>query len=155
MDNEIIAFRYGCPQTLIKHPVSVRGKGEAVAGIVVAAHRVLVDVGGLDDGGGFRVEPIAREGAGKIVAAEHVGLKAAVAAFFLTGFEGGGIAPQHCDGIRVWDRQTKTGAEHNLLSGREVHSDNGAACFAAEVAVMQACVERGIEIAEAGGEPGF
>lgn len=53
------------PQPGVEHPVGVGGEGEAVAGIVVAAFGVLVDVGGLDDGGGFRVEAVAGEGTGE------------------------------------------------------------------------------------------
>jgi len=51
-DEEIIAFRHGTPEASIEHPVSVRAESEAVAGIVVTADGVLVDVRGLDDGGG-------------------------------------------------------------------------------------------------------
>lgn len=49
MDKEIFASRDGCPQALVEHPVGVWRQSEAVAGIVVAAFGVLVDVGGLND----------------------------------------------------------------------------------------------------------
>jgi len=52
LDKKIIAFRHGTPEASIEHPVSARAESEAVAGIVVAADGVLVDVRGLDDGGG-------------------------------------------------------------------------------------------------------
>ena len=48
----MIVLRHGTPEASIEHPVSVRAESEAVAGIVVTADSVLVDVRGLDDGGG-------------------------------------------------------------------------------------------------------
>lgn len=155
MDQEVVAFWNDGPQSGVEHPVGVGREGEAVAGIVVAADGVLMDVGGLDDRAGFRVEAIAGEGAGEIVAAEHIALEAAVAAFFLTGFECCGISPQGGDGFRLGSRQTKPGTEHDLFGGREVDADEGAAGFAAEVGVLQASEETGIEVAETGGELGF
>ena len=51
-DEEVVAFRGGCPKPSIEHPMSVRRESEAVAMIVVAAFSVLMDVGSLDDEGG-------------------------------------------------------------------------------------------------------
>jgi len=46
------------PESLIEHPVGVRGERESVAGVVIPGDRVLVDVSGLHDRGGFRVEVV-------------------------------------------------------------------------------------------------
>jgi hypothetical protein len=51
----------GGPEPLIEHPVGVGGYGEAIAEIVVAGDCVLMNVGGLDNGSGFRVESVAGE----------------------------------------------------------------------------------------------
>jgi len=42
-DEEVITFWHSGPKRLVEHPVGIRGEGEAVAGIVVAADGVLVD----------------------------------------------------------------------------------------------------------------
>jgi len=52
LDQEVVAFEHYGPQSGIKHPMSVRLESESVARIVVTADGVLVDVRGLDDGGG-------------------------------------------------------------------------------------------------------
>jgi hypothetical protein len=44
VDEEVITFGNDRPQPGVEHPMGVRGEGEAVAGIVVAADGVLVDV---------------------------------------------------------------------------------------------------------------
>jgi hypothetical protein len=62
VDQEVVALGDGGPQPGVEHPVGVGGEGEAVAGIVVAAHGVLVDVGGLDDGACGGLEAVAGEG---------------------------------------------------------------------------------------------
>lgn len=46
---QVIAFGDDRPQPGVEHPVGVWRQSEAVAGIVVAAFGVLVDVGGLND----------------------------------------------------------------------------------------------------------
>ncbi len=164
--------------------MGVGGEGEAVAGIVVAADCVLVNVGGLDDGGGlirnaghrishppgrrckpvqnppglvglFSVEAVAGEGAGEVIAAEYVALEAVVAAFFLTGFEFGGIGTQYGDGFCFGSRQAEPGAEHHLFGGGEIDADKGALGFSAEVGILQTGEERGIEETETAGELGF
>ena len=101
----MIVLRHGTPEASIEHPVSVRAESEAVAGIVVAADGVLVDVRGLDDGGGFGIEPITGEGAGEVIAAKDVGFKAAVAAFFLAGFGFCGVLLESGDGGGIRNRQ--------------------------------------------------
>lgn len=49
VNTQFIALRNHRPQSGVEHPVGVGGEGETVAGIVVAAFGVLMDVGGLDD----------------------------------------------------------------------------------------------------------
>ena len=90
-DEEVVAFGQGGPEALVEHPVGIRGEGEAVSGVVVAAEGVLVDVAGLHEGAIVGFQSVAREGAGVVVAADDVGLEAGVAAFFLRGSEGIGV----------------------------------------------------------------
>ena len=99
----------------------------------------------------FGVEPVAGEGAGEIVAAKDVALEAAVAAFFLGGFEGVGVGSQSGDGFRLGRWQAEPCAEHDLLGGREVDADEGTAGLEAEVGILQVGKERRIEVTEAGG----
>ena len=99
----------------------------------------------------FGVKPVAGEGAGEIVAAKDVALEAAVAAFFLAGFECGGIPPQGGDGFGLGCGEAKPGAEHDLLGGCEVDADEGEAGFTPETGILQASEETRIEVAEAGG----
>jgi hypothetical protein len=94
-----------------------------------------MNVGGLDDGSGFRVESVAGEGASEVVAAEDVGLETRVAALLLAGFVFGGLFAEGGDfrSRRGW--QTETGAEHDLLLGREVDRNEGFACLTPEVRI--------------------
>ncbi len=116
---------------------------------------MLVDVSGLDDGCGFRVEPIAREGAGKIVAAEHVALEAAVAALLLARLELIGVQLHRLNGCGIGNRQAEPGAEHDLFLGREVNGDEGCSGLVAEVGILKAGEEIRIEVTEACGGLGF
>lgn len=85
-DEEVVATWQGGPEALVEHPVGIRGEGEAVSGVVVAAEGVLVDVAGLHEGAIVGFQSVTREGAGVVVAADDVALEAGVAAFFLRGF---------------------------------------------------------------------
>ena len=116
---------------------------------------MLVDVGGLDDGCGFRVEAIAGEGAGEIVAAEHVALEAAVAPFLLACLELIGVQLHRLNGCGIGNRQAQTGAEHDLFLGREIDGDEGFPGLLAEVGILKAGEEIRIEVTEAGGRLGF
>lgn len=66
VDEQVVAFGDDGPEAGVEHPVGrvkgcahAMGEGEAVAGIVVAAFGVLVDVGGLDDVAVGRFEAVA------------------------------------------------------------------------------------------------
>jgi len=82
--------------------VGVGGEGEAVAGIVVAAFGVLVNVGSLDDVTFGRFQLISGEGAGELIATGDTDLETTVTALFLCGLEGVGVLPElvHLGGIR-------------------------------------------------------
>lgn len=56
--------------------MSIGRESEAVAGIVVSADSVLVDVGGLNNGSRFGIESVAGKRTGEIVTAQNVGLEA-------------------------------------------------------------------------------
>ena len=129
-------------------------EGKAIARIIVSADCVLVDMGGLDDGGRFGIEAVAGEGAGEIVTAEDIALEAGVAAFLLAGFEFVGIQLHGLDGVGIWNRQAESGAEHDLLLWREVNGDESCPGFAAEGGILEAVEEIGIKGAEAGGDLG-
>ena len=155
MNKEIVPLGNRGPEPIIEHPVGVGREGEAVVGIVVAGNSVLVDVGGLDDGGGFRVEPVAGKGAGEVVAAEHVALEAAVASLFLSGFELVGVQLHGLDGCGIGNRQPEPGAEHDLFARGEVDRNQCLPGLISEPGVLKADEELRIEVAEACGGLGF
>lgn len=150
----LVAFGLGGPEAFVEHPVRVRTEGEAVAGVVVAALGVLVDVTGLDKCGVVGFQAIAGQGAGEVVAEDDVGLEAGVAAFLLAGFELSGVLAEDRDFLGFRKREAELFEEHDLFPRGEVEGGKGEACGAAEGGVLQAGKEIGIELAEACGEFG-
>lgn len=151
MDEKIIAFRDDRPQTLVEHPMSVRGEGEAVAGVVVSRDGMLMNVGGLDDGGCFGVETVTGQGAGEVVAAENVALEAAVPPLFLASLVFGGMSAEGTDFIGARWLKAEAGREHDLFDRGEIDRDQGSANLASEVGIPKAVEERGMDGAQAGG----
>ncbi len=130
--------------------MGVRGQGEAVTRIIVAAAGVLVDVGGLDEGTGLGIEPVTGEGAGIVVTSKHLAFEAAVAAFALARPEGVGVATERLDLAGVGKGQLEPGAERDLLARGEVDRDQGAARGAAESTIFEKEPQFRIKLAEAG-----
>ena len=81
MDDEAVSHRKRRPESGVEHPVRVGCERKAVARIVVCAHGMLVNVGHLDDVAFRCVKPVAREGAGELVAGADLVLEPAVEAF--------------------------------------------------------------------------
>lgn len=134
--------------------MGVGSEGEAVAGIVVAAFGVLVDVGGLDDVACSGLEAVAGEGAGVSIAGADFGLESVVAAFFAAGLVGFPVVGElrHLGGIG--NRDAESFAKADLLGGSEVCGDHDPAGAEPEGGIEQAIEEVWIELAEACGELG-
>ena len=120
LDEDVVAFGLGSPEAFVEHPVRVGTEGEAVAGVVVAALGVLVDVTGLDKGGVIGFQAIAGQGAGEVVAEDDVGLEAGVAAFLLAGFELTGVLAEGGDLLGFRKREAELFEEHDLFPRCEV-----------------------------------
>lgn len=155
MDEEVIALWNSGPKSLIKHPVGVGRQGKAVARVVISRDRMLMDMGGLDDGGGFGVESVTGQGTSEVVAAEDITFEATVSSLLLTGLVFYRLLTKHPDFLGARGLQAQAGREHDLFARGKVDHDQGFAGLASKSRILETSEKSGIERAEAGGGLGF